>query len=132
MTPTEEPLRSPEKLLADHKFLVDEAYDLLLEENKFLKETGQPTQASLLGAKQHLLEKIGPEVDCLRELADSFRPRDPALREQLNALQNKLMKLFYLDRENEQLLLQMTVQSPANSRPGGVRQEERLRNAYAR
>ena len=122
---------SPESIIEAHRQLVDEAYELLLKENRHLKDTGRPPDPEILEAKRSLLERIAPEGERLRSLAEEFRPRDEALREKIGALQNRLMKLFYLDRENEQLLLKASVGQPVKvqQRRGGIHQ---LRSTYAR
>ncbi|MFW5883640.1 MAG: hypothetical protein ACOCVG_04660 [Verrucomicrobiota bacterium] len=98
-------------LLESHRALVDEVHEVLLQENRVLKDGGDLVEQGIVERKNALLDRLNKDVDALQHLANEETPRDETSREIIAALQNKLMKIFFLDRENEQLLLKASVGS---------------------
>lgn len=88
------------ELLETYQALCEEAYHLTSQENALLKQTQLPS-AEILAKKEQLLPELEKALEALKEVK-SLSGKDKELAQQL---QQKLMKIFILDRENEKLLL---------------------------
>jgi hypothetical protein len=93
---------SLETILAQHLDLCEATYELLLAENRYLKQTGQPPDSEFLNQKQGLLLRF--EV-AHRAIAQADRAQARQLRGSIEKAQQVVLKTLLLDRENEQLLL---------------------------
>lgn len=100
---------SPESVIASHIELCDEVLALVLEENRILRSTGAPPQDEFLERKRALLPRLDESLDRLREVRESGAVIGDAERTLIETAQNRLMKIFMLDKENEQLLLKVSV-----------------------
>lgn len=109
-----------ESILRHHLTLCEVAYRLLLEENQILKSTGMPPEKTFLRKKQNLLPMLDKSLESLRDVRDSLEVKEDPCRALVLDAQKKLMKVFLLDRENEQLLLKVSLNSMTGrmSRPG--------------
>ncbi len=118
-----------EDALKRHIELCDEAYALMLEENAHLKHHNASPEAPFLDRKKQLLAALEASVADLRAANEAPVRGNPRVRALAQAAQKKLMKIFLLDRENEQLLLKTSVRGP-----GAVAQRpvtaNRVRSAY--
>lgn len=99
----------PEEVIRAHSVLCDEANSLMLEENRVIRETGAAPDESFLKRKQALLPKLDESLERLKSLRESGAPISEPVRRQIEIAQKKLMKIFMLDRENEQLLLKASL-----------------------
>ena len=95
-------------VLNQHLQLCTQVYELLLEENTWLKtEKSVPTQ-DLLDKKQILLPQLETSLLDLKKLKpELFSPFDNS-KKLVGESHSKLLKIFYLDRENEELLVKIT------------------------
>ncbi|OHE70864.1 MAG: hypothetical protein A2007_04890 [Verrucomicrobia bacterium GWC2_42_7] len=108
-----------EKIVQDHLDVCEETYALLLEENGLLRHQEKGLDSTFLEKKQLLLEKLEKSVIALQEMNKEKFAKTEKFQNLINATQKKLMKIFLLDRENEQLLLKFSLQAHAatNIRP---------------
>ena len=86
-----------------------------------MKDKGTPTSNELIEEKKQLLPLLDHSVATLNKLRrEDFSPFGDGSALMQKA-QNKLMQIFYIDRENEQLLLKASMQttSSADGRLGG-------------
>ena len=100
---------SPEDVIRRHIALCDDALALILEENRILRSTGAPPEEDFLGRKRTLLPRLEESLERLRIVREEDKPLGETARRQIESAQKKLMKIFMLDRENEQLLLKATM-----------------------
>ncbi len=105
------------------------AYSLLLEENSLLKREGNPPPDEFLEKKRNLLPRLEESLTALKDLRETGPIRGAQNRKLIDMTQKKLMKIFLLDRENEQLLLKMAV--PFRPREKGLKVSQAdLRSTY--
>jgi len=105
----------PEQVIREHLKLCERTHDLLLRENKHLKDQGTPTSKELIEEKKQLLPLLDHSVTALNKLRrEDFSPFGDGSALMQKA-QNKLMQIFYIDRENEQLLLKASMQTTSSA-----------------
>lgn len=98
----------PREIIKAHLELCARVYDLLLEENTWLKTQNSVPSSELLDRKQSMLPKLEESLANLRKLKpEYFSPFDDS-KKLVNQSHSKLLQIFYLDRENEDLLLKLT------------------------
>lgn len=100
---------NPEEVVRGHMALCDDVLAILLEENRILRSSGAPPLEDFLSRKRALLPRLDQSLEKLRAIRESGMPVSEPLRRTIESAQNKLMKIFMLDRENEQLLLKVTM-----------------------
>jgi len=100
---------SPEEVIRAHIALCDEVLALTMEENRILRSTGAAPQEDFLARKRLLLPRLDKSVESLKSVRELGARLSDGARRQVEVAQNKLMKIFMLDRENEQLLLKATM-----------------------
>ena len=100
---------SPEEVIRAHIVLCDEVLALMMEENRILRSTGAAPQEDFLSRKRLLLPRLDKSVEELHAVRESGVRLSDGARRQVESAQNKLMKIFMIDRENEQLLLKATM-----------------------
>ncbi len=100
---------SPEEVIRRHIALCDDAHALILEENRLLRSTGRPPEEDFLERKRTLLPRLDESLERLRVIRESGQPLGETARRQIESAQKKLLKIFMIDRENEQLLLKATL-----------------------
>jgi hypothetical protein len=109
-----QPMQS-EQVIREHLTLCEQTHALLLQENHHLKSEGTPPPDEILEKKRALLPLLDASLTALKSLRrENFSPfgDGPAL---IQKAQNKLMQVFYIDRENEQLLMKASMQDVTNS-----------------
>ena len=80
-------------------------HTLLLEENTWLKTKKASPDEELLERKKALLPRLDESLDNLKHLQpECFPPFDDS-KKLVNDSHAKLLQIFYIDRENEDLLL---------------------------
>lgn len=98
----------PREIIKAHLELCARVYDLLLEENTWLKTQNSVPSSELLDRKHSMLPKLEESLANLRKLKpEYFSPFDDS-KKLVNQSHSKLLQIFYLDRENEDLLLKLT------------------------
>lgn len=97
---------SVEETLDQHLALCEETYHFIFEENRILKQTGEPPDQEFLREKRGLLLRFDVSNQALNE-ADRTEAR--RFRPSIEKAQQVVLKTLLLDRENEQLLLKCTL-----------------------
>ena len=98
----------PREVLKKHLELCNQVHSLLLEENTWLKTQKQPSSADILNRKQSLLPELESSLANLKKLkSEFFSPFDDS-KKLVNESHSKLLQIFYLDRENEDLLIKLS------------------------
>lgn len=88
--------------------LCGRVHDLLLEENTWLKTQKTPPSTEFLSRKQEILPQLESSLSNLRKLKpEYFSPFDDS-KKLVGQSHSKLLQIFYLDRENEELLVKLT------------------------
>ena len=88
--------------------MCNQVHSLLLEENTWLKTQKQPSSADILSRKQSLLPELESSLANLKKLkSEFFSPFDDS-KKLVNESHSKLLQIFYLDRENEDLLIKLS------------------------
>ena len=94
----------PEQIIREHLNLCEQVHNLLLKENHQLKTEGTTTSDEILSEKKSLLPLLDNSLVELKKLSrEDFSPFGDG-GNLIRKAQNKLMQIFYIDRENEQLL----------------------------
>ena len=97
----------PEKILNAHLSLCEEVHSLLLEENTWLKVQKKVPEMDFLNRKKEIVGKLESSLSNLKRLKpEFFSPFDDSKR-LVSESHSKLLQIFYLDRENEELLLKV-------------------------
>ena len=98
----------PREVLKKHLELCNQVHSLLLEENTWLKTQKLPSSADILSRKQSLLPELESSLANLKKLkSEFFSPFDDS-KKLVNESHSKLLQIFYLDRENEDLLIKLS------------------------
>ena len=98
----------PCDVLVRHLGLCEDVHALLLEENTWLKTQKTSPEESLLERKKAILPKLDESLSNLKRLQpELFSPFDDS-KKLVNESHSKLLQIFYLDRENEELLLKLS------------------------
>jgi len=121
-----------EETLRKHLELCESCYTLLQEENSFLKHEKKPTSPALLEKKKALLESLEISNRKLKQINEQNTPLPPKQKCLAQDAQKKIMKIFLIDRENEQLLLKysfnQSIPSPAQTPPAAT--VNQIRDTY--
>lgn len=96
--------------LNTHAALCEEIYDLMIEENRHLRSSGQPPADALLSRKSTLLGTLSFSLERIRAALTQSMPTSSEIRQAVQRAQQTILKALLLDRENEQLLLKCTMQ----------------------
>ncbi len=105
----------PREVIASHLELCARVHELLLEENTWLKTKKSPPTHDFLTKKQEVLPQLEISLLNLRKLKpEYFSPFDDS-KQLVGQSHAKLLQIFYLDRENEELLLKLTQSSERQS-----------------
>jgi hypothetical protein len=98
----------PCDVLVRHLGLCEDVHALLLEENTWLKTQKTSPEESLIERKKAILPKLDESLSNLKRLQpELFSPFDDS-KKLVNESHSKLLQIFYLDRENEELLLKLS------------------------
>ena len=98
----------PCDVLVRHLGLCEDVHALLLEENTWLKTQKTYLEESLIERKKAILPKLDESLSNLKRLQpELFSPFDDS-KKLVNESHSKLLQIFYLDRENEELLLKLS------------------------
>lgn len=121
-----------EETLRKHLELCQACYALLQKENSFLKNENKPTSRELLEDKKALLASLENSNKQLQLINEQKLPLTQTQKKLAQDAQKKIMKIFLMDRENEQLLLkysmhQTVIQSPS---PPPIATPNQVKQAY--
>ena len=101
----------PRSVIKDHLLLCEQVHALLLEENTWLKTKKVAPDMDLITRKQQILPQLDESLANLKKLKpEYFSPFDDS-KKLVGDSHSKLLQIFYLDRENEELLLKMSQSS---------------------
>jgi hypothetical protein len=92
----------------EHQQLCDEIHQCVLEENRFLRQHQRAPAEALITRKRLLLDRLDQTLAALRTIP-AGSVRDPELREQLEKTRARILQILQLDKENEQLLLRVSL-----------------------
>lgn len=92
--------------LAGFQTLIAQVNDIFLEENNLLKAGRLPEYTQLMNRKKELVAKLENALQSLAQMRENKTHTD---KQELRLLQDRLMQLLMIDRENEQLLLKKSM-----------------------
>ena len=98
----------PVRVLSNHLSLCDSVHKLLLEENTWLKVQKSVPSKDILDRKQDLLPRLEESLVALKKLKPEFFSPFDNSKKLVNDSHSKLLQIFYLDKENEELLIKIT------------------------
>ena len=99
-------------LIWSHATLCEEVYNLLLDENRILRGSGELEASGVLVKKRMLLNALDNSLQEMRQAAGAAKvAKTPALRSVATKAQRVLLKAMLLDKENEQLLFKHALSS---------------------
>lgn len=121
---------SQETTLQKHFDLCEEVYSLMIEENKLLKkkENDVPDEA-FLKRKKDLLERLEASTTSLKQMNQEGGKLTAANKNLAQQALNQMMKIFFLDRQNEQLLLKANFKNNSMDKAKPVT-TQRLKKLY--
>ncbi len=135
-------MNPPAPLLADlqqHYDLATEALRLVTEESVSLRNNDESRAQELRTGRQTLLTNLTGALDRLRQHRHLWLALPPAERQARDAerrlmrdLQDLLMKVMVLDRENEQLLLRRGLVPPQHLPPAERQRPHFVADLYRR
>lgn len=97
----------PREIISSHLALCDEVYQLLLEENTWLKTEKTAPTMDFLNRKKAILPKLDESLVLFKKLKpELFDPFDDT-KQLVKDSHSKLLQIFYVDRENEDLLIKL-------------------------
>ena len=117
--------------LEQHLKIIEHTLEVLKEENRLLREEGEMPSAEFLEKKRELLPKLD---DSIKQVKASAQSTDGPLgiggRQIVQKAKQLLLKIFYIDRENEQLLLKRAITPVCENRSVAV-DAKTLENFYS-
>ena len=97
----------PTEVLKQHLDLCNDVHQLLLEENTWLKVQKKVPEMQFLDKKKTIVERLELSLANLKKLKpEFFSPFDDS-KKLVGESHAKLLQIFYLDRENEELLVKL-------------------------
>lgn len=94
-----------DEIVQKHFELCEEVHQLLMEENRILKnKQGVPPQ-EFLEKKEAKLPELDASLNRLKTLKAELISPFGNTKELIKKAQNKVLQILYLDKENEELLL---------------------------
>lgn len=107
---------SPTETLQRHQELCEEIHALALEEHRYLQQYRSAPNEAFLTKKKALLERLDQSLVALRAV-----PRDgaqtQATRIVLEKTRSRILQVLQLDKENEQMLLRISLQGAGGAKP---------------
>ena len=97
----------PKEVLINHLDLCQGVYKVLLEENTWLKTKKTSPSTAILDQKKKMLPLLEESLQSLKRLKPEFFSPFDNTKKLVNDAHSKLLQIFYLDRENEELLLKV-------------------------
>lgn len=117
----------------DHQQLCDDIHQCVLEENRFLRQHQRAPDVAFMTKKRVLLERLEESLAALRSIP-AGSVRDPEAREVLEKTRTRILQILQLDKENEQLLLRVSLATPkpAGGTPAPAASVAMLQKIYSR
>ena len=97
----------PKEVLSNHLELCNGVYKVLLEENTWLKTKKSSPSNEILNRKKEMLPMLEDSLQNLKKLKPEFFSPFDNTKKLVNDSHSRLLQIFYLDRENEELLLKV-------------------------
>ncbi len=98
-----------EAVLQNHTQICDEVYEFLLEENIFIKTTNKYPSDPFIQRKKAYHLRLEYSLAELKKRQNHSAFDDLTNQERMKIIQHKMAKIFYLSRENEQLLSRVSL-----------------------
>jgi len=95
-------------IILKHQEICNELYALYLEENKLLQKNQQISDYSILERKKNLLVQLDENLTLI-QTTEKLEKRDPSTRDVLDKTKSRILQILQLDRENEQLILKLSI-----------------------
>jgi hypothetical protein len=95
-------------IILKHQEICNELYALYLEENKLLQKNQQISDYSILERKKSLLVQLDKNLTLI-QTTEKLEKRDPSSRDVLDKTKSRILQILQLDRENEQLILKLSI-----------------------
>jgi len=95
----------PREVIKNHYSLCEDVYSLLLEENSWLKIEKKAPEMPFLERKKQIIELLETSLANLKKLKPEFFSPFDDTKKIVGDSHAKLLQIFYLDRENEELLM---------------------------
>lgn len=92
-------------VLESHLKLCDELHQLALEENRHITSNKRAPDAAMVTRKRVLFDRLTASLEALKEAIATATPADRGLGSLRDQVQQKILQVVKLDRENEQLIL---------------------------
>ena len=97
----------PTEVLKKHLDLCNDVHQLLLEENTWLKVQKKVPEMKFLEQKKVIVQRLEDSLSNLKKLKPEFFSPFDNSKELVGDSHSKLLQIFYLDRENEDLLVKL-------------------------
>ena len=97
----------PTEVLKQHLELCNDVHQLLLEENTWLKVQKKVPEMQFLDKKKTIVERLESSLANLKKLKPEFFSPFDESKKLVGESHAKLLQIFYLDRENEELLVKL-------------------------
>ena len=97
----------PTEILKQHLVLCNDVHQLLLEENTWLKVQKKVPDMAFLEKKKVIIQRLESSLANLKKLKPEFFSPFDNSKKLVGESHSKLLQIFYLDRENEELLVKL-------------------------
>ena len=97
----------PTEILIQHIELCNDVHTLLLEENTWLKVQKKVPDMQFLEKKKSIVHRLESSLTNLKKLKPEFFSPFDNSKKLVAESHSKLLQIFYLDRENEELLVKL-------------------------
>ena len=97
----------PTEILSQHIELCNDVHTLLLEENTWLKVQKKVPDMQFLEKKKSIVHRLESSLTNLKKLKPEFFSPFDNSKKLVAESHSKLLQIFYLDRENEELLVKL-------------------------
>ena len=102
----------PEKVevvLSEHVRLCGDLHDLLVEEGKIMRNSGAPPDEAFLKKKAEYLPVLEKGLQLLQKINEAEESFPRGIGVLVEKARSEIMKLLMLDKENERLLLKVSL-----------------------
>ena len=97
----------PTEVLKQHLALCNDVHQLLLEEDTWLKVQKKVPEMTFLEKKKIIVKRLEDSLSNLKKLKPEFFSPFDNSKKLVGESHSKLLQIFYLDRENEDLLVKL-------------------------
>ena len=97
----------PTEVLKQQLALCNDVHQLLLEENTWLKVQKKVPEMTFLEKKKIIVKRLEDSLSNLKKLKPEFFSPFDNSKKLVGESHSKLLQIFYLDRENEDLLVKL-------------------------